>query len=82
MPITDEAAVRARAIAREFSSRVVDKEALEAALAVDMRRAAIARAQKAQRRAERAVWYDSDDALDPAPAHLDRDALRRELGDY
>jgi hypothetical protein len=60
---------------------VVDKEALEAALAVDMRRAAIARAQKAQRRAERGAWYHSDDSLDPAPSVLDRESLKRELGE-
>lgn len=78
-PIADEAALRARALAREFSSRVSDKEALEAALAVDMRRAAIARAQKAQRREMRDTWYDTD-PTDPAPTHLDDESLRRELG--
>lgn len=78
----DEAALRARALAKEFSSRVVDREALEAALAVDMRRAAIKRAQRAQRRAENAIWLDDDNGFDPAPAHLNREGLKRELGEY
>lgn len=73
--------MRARALAREFSGRGVDKDALEAALATDMRRAAIARQQRAARRAERDIWYDDDGPLDPAPDHLDADTLKKELGE-
>ena len=81
LPVAGEAALRARALAREFSSKVADPEALEAALTVDMRRAEIARQQRAQRRAERDTWYD-DDGFDAAPTRLDRDALKRELGEF
>lgn len=78
----DDAAIRARALAKEFSSRVVDREALEAALATDMRRAAIKRAARARRRADSAIWLDDDNGFDPAPVRLDREGLKREMGEY
>lgn len=81
VPSTDEAAVRARALAREFGSRVVDREALEAALAVDMRRAEIARRQRRERKEARDAWYEPD-AFEPAPLRLNRESLKRELGEY
>ena len=71
----DEIAMRARLLAREFGAGVKDKDALEAALAVDMRRAAISRAARADRRAQRDTWYDND--TDAAPERLDLAQLRR-----
>lgn len=78
-PTADEAAVRAQALMREFGSKRVDKEALRAALTVDLRRAAIARAQRATRRADNSAFYEP--TFDPAPAHLTREELKRELGE-
>lgn len=80
VPVADEAAVRARALVKELGSRRVDNEALEAALAVDMRRAEIARKQREERRRLRDVSFD--DGFDPAPDHLDEESLKRELGEF
>lgn len=57
-----------------------DQEALQAALAVDLRRAAISRAERAARRADRDVEYET--FIDPAPMRLNRESLRRELGEF
>lgn len=82
VPLMDETAVRARALAQEFGSKKMDREALLAALTTDMRRAQIARQQRAERRAQRDVWVDNDDGFDRAPDRLTDEALKRELGEY
>lgn len=78
----DEAAIRARALKQEFGSKRMDRDALMAALTTDMRRAQIARQQKAERRANRDIWVDNDDGFDRAPSELSEEALKRELGEY
>lgn len=75
----DEATLRARALAQDLRSPRVDHEALEAAIAVDIRRAQIHREQRAARRQERDTWYDT--GFDPAPSVLDEQSLKRELGE-
>lgn len=78
-PIEDEVAIRARAISRELSSSRMDKDVMAAIIATDIRRGKIARSSLESHRRESGTWYDS--GFDPAPSHLDRDSLSRELGD-
>lgn len=75
----DEATLRARAIAQDLKSPRVDHAALEAAIAVDIRRAEISRRLRAERRQDRDTWYDT--GFDPAPSVLDSESLKRELGE-
>ena len=53
-----------------------DVEALTAAIVTDRRRAEIRRQQRIDALAE-----DYDDGFDPAPTKLDRESLKRELGE-
>ena len=53
-----------------------DVEALTAAIVTDRRRAEIRRQQRIDAAAE-----DYDDGFDPAPTKLDRESLKRELGE-
>jgi transcriptional regulator NrdR family protein len=71
----------ARLIAPEFKgSGNYDREALAAAIAVDQRKLAIKRAQRAQAARERQAWIDT--GFDSAPDSLDERNLRRELEGY
>lgn len=78
--VIDDATFRARALTQDLLSPKVDREALAAAVATDIRRAQIARDARAARRQERDTWYDTD--FDPAPSVLDAESLKRELGEF
>ena len=82
IPLPDEGEIRARLLTRELKgqgSGRYDREALAAAISVDRRRAQIRRAQRESERKERAAWYDN--GFEPAPLRLDRESLKRELGE-
>lgn len=58
----------------------VEDDALQAAMAVDQRRAAIARAQRADRRRDREAWYET--GFEPAPELRDESDVMREIKGY
>lgn len=58
----------------------VENDALAAALAVDARRAAITREQRAQRRHDRSTWYET--GFDPAPTELTDETVLKEVRGY
>jgi hypothetical protein len=80
-PSPNAAELVAKLIAPEFKgSGKFDPEALAAAIAVDQRKLAIRRAERAKSYRERAAWYDT--GFDPAPESLNERDVRREIDGY